>query len=346
MLYSRIIKPLIFRLSAEGAHLLILRLLGIVRRIPLAGSIVRWRYSYKPRKSQNVNLFGIDFPNPVGLAAGLDSNAEYADELGWFGFSFVEVGSITPQPQSGNPRPRMFSLRSDKALVNRIGMDNKGVLNAIEHLKKRNPKTIVSANIAKNHTSMSDAEIQNDYMRAFSLLYDFVDMFTINISFNDATEGLQNLQEADFLSEIIDPLLDIRICNETYKPILVKISPDIPDDELDDILRYCMMSGIDGIVACNSTTSREGLTASQERLEKIGEGNVSGAPLFQRSLAKVKHINEFTKGHLPIIGVGGIMTPEQAKEMLDAGASLIELMTGLIYEGPTLVRKILKHLDS
>ena len=289
------------------------------------------------------SLFGLDFKNPIGLAAGIDKNGEYYNELASFGFSFIEIGSLTPEPQDGNPKPRLFRLPQDNALINRMGINNKGIVNAIEHIKKDPPKVILCASIAKNSSSAADSDINEDYRKAFSYMYDFVDMFTINVSCPNV-EGLQHLQDVSYLSDILDPLLDLRICYDTYKPLLVKVSPDIPREELDEIVDYCMLSGIDGIVAGNTTTSREGLTTPAKKLDSIGKGGLSGAPLFERSLAMVRHIHEHTSGRLPIIGVGGIMNGEQAHQMLDAGASLIEICTGFIYEGPSAVKRILKSI--
>lgn len=342
-MYKQLIRPLLFRLSPETAHNFTLGALRAMRRIPLAGSIAKLLYSHKDTGLKR-NLFGIDFQNPVGLAAGLDKNGEHYNELSRFGFSFIEIGSLTPEPQEGNPKPRLFRLPFDKAIINRMGINNKGVWNAIDHIRKDKPRTILAASIAKNSKSVADEDIIADYKEAFSMLYDFVDLFTINVSCPNV-EGLRNLQDVSYLSDILDPILDLRLCYDSYKPILVKVSPDIPHEELDEILRYCMLSGIDGIVAGNTTTSREGLRTNPKRLEKIGNGGLSGAPLYNKSLALVKYIHEFTNGRFPIVGVGGIMSPEQAREMLEAGASLIEIYTGFIYEGPSLVKRILKHIQ-
>ena len=343
-MYRHLIRPFLFKFSPETAHNLTFSALSVLRRIPFAGKLMRLIYG---GKTQNLsrNVFGIDFPSPVGLAAGLDKNGEHYNELSWFGFSFIEIGSLTPEPQPGNPKPRLFRLPQDNAIINRMGINNKGIRNAIQHIQQDKPKVILAASIAKNSTSASDEDTIADYKKAFSYLYDFVDMFTINVSCPNV-HGLQNLQDVSYLSDILDPLLDLRICYDTYKPILVKVSPDIPVEELDEILKFCMQSGIDGIVAGNTTRSREGLKTSKERIEKIGNGGLSGAPLYQKSLAMVRHIHEYTSGRLPVVGVGGIMSPEQAKEMLDAGASLIEIYTGFIYEGPGIVKKINKYLEA
>ena len=341
-MYKLLIRPLLFCLSPERVHRLTFRLLRIARKIPFCASLFKLLYRCKT-PSLRRELWGLDFPNPVGLAAGIDKNGEYYNEISWFGFSFVEIGSLTPEPQDGNPRPRLFRLPKDKALINRMGINNKGVSYAIERIKQDHPKTIICASIAKNTTSASEGDIIGDYTKSFSLLYDFVDMFTVNVSCPNV-EGLQHLQDVSYLSDVVDPLLDMRICYDSYRPILVKVSPDIPLEELDEILDYCMMSGVDGVVAGNTTTSREGLVTPKDKVDKIGKGGLSGAPLFEKSLALVKHIHEHTFGRLPIVGVGGIMGPEQARQMLDAGASLIEICTGFIYEGPGAVKKILKGL--
>ena len=341
-MYKQLIRPILFKLSPERAHNITLRMLGVARRIPLLGKALRLFFKYDD-PSLRRNLFGLEFPNPVGLAAGIDKNGDHYNELAWFGFSFIEIGSLTPEPQDGNPRPRLFRLPQDRALINRMGINNKGMLHAIDRIKSDPPRTIICASIAKNSSSASEADIVNDYKKAFSYLYDFVDMFTINVSCPNV-EGLQHLQDVSYLSDLVDPLLDLRVCYDTYKPLLVKVSPDIPHEELDEILNYCLISGIDGIVAGNTTTSREGLTTPREKVEKIGNGGLSGAPLFERSLALVRYIHDKTEGRLPVIGVGGIMNADQATQMLQAGASLIEICTGFVYEGPSAVKNILKNL--
>ena len=283
------------------------------------------------------------FPNPVGLAGGLDKNGEHYNDLANFGFGFVEIGSLTPKPQDGNPKPRCFRVPSDKAIINRFGINNKGVKNAVEHIKKEHPKVIVAANISKNTSSIND-EAAKDYEEAFGLLYDFVDMFVVNVSCPNVV-GLTSLQDISFLSDIVDRLLNLRLYYDTYRPILLKVSPDLSTKQLDDITDYCLRSGIDGIVAGNTTRSREGLSIDPEKIEKIGNGGLSGAPLHKKNVELVRHISQRSEGKLPIIGVGGIMSGADAKEMLDAGASLVEIYSGFIYEGPGLIKKIIKHLE-
>ena len=262
-----------------------------------------------------------------------------------FGFGFVEIGSLTPKPQDGNPKPRCFRVPGDKAIINRYGINNKGVKNAVEHLKKERPEVIVAANISKNTSSINE-EAAKDYETSFGLLYDLVDMFVINISCPNVV-GLTSLQNIGFLSEIIDKLLELRMYYDEYKPILLKVSPDLTHTQLDEIIDYSLRSGIDGIVAGNTTRSREGITSiSQEKIEAIGNGGLSGAPLYKKNVELVRYIHEKSEGMLPIVGVGGIMSPADAKEMIDAGASLVEIYTGFIYEGPGLIKKILKHLEA
>lgn len=342
-MYKKIIRPILFGLNPEFVHDLTLKILGATRKIPFGRPLIRMFFK-REHPSLRCNVFGIDFPNPVGLAGGMDKNGKYYNELSDLSFGFIEIGSITPQPQPGNPKPRLFRLPEDKAIINRMGINNNGVMAVIENLKKNRPEVVLAANISKNTTSQGE-QIANDYESGFSLLYDFVDMFVINVSCPNV-EGLTDLQDTSFLSDIMDPLLDKRTSMDVYKPVLVKISLDVPDDQLDEVLTYSMRSGVDGVVVGNTTRSRKGLSSDEKTIASIGKGGLSGAPLFERSTAMVRYIHNKTAGKLPIIGVGGIMSPRQAKEMLEAGASLIEVYTGFIYEGPSFVKKILQELDN
>lgn len=344
-MYKSIIRPILFRMNPEKAHDLVLKGLRIMRRIPGAGAVMRMLYKKKPAPQLARRVFGIDFPHPVGLAAGLDKNATCYNELSWCGFSFIEVGSFTPEAQPGNPAPRLFRLPADQALINRMGLGNEGVDKAVERIGKDRPEVLLAGSIAKNTGSESEEEIRRDYLRCFSTLYDFVDFLTVNVSCPNV-EGLQRLQGAGYLPALVDPLLEMRMGCDTYKPLLIKVSPDIEKEELDGLIHYCRLSGVDGLIVGNTTRSREGLKTPAETLEKIGKGGLSGAPLFEKNLALVRYIHEKTQGGLPIIGVGGINTPQRAQRMLDAGASLIEIYTGFIYEGPAFVHKILKHLNA
>ena len=343
-MYKHILKPILFCFNPERAHNILFSLLSFLRHVPFARSIIRAIYK-KDVPTQAKEVFGIRFPNPVGLAGGLDKNGEFYNDMANFGFGFVEIGSLTPKPQDGNPKPRCWRVPGDKAIINRFGINNKGVKNAVEHLKKERPEVIVAANISKNTSSINE-EAAKDYETAFGLLYDFVDMFVVNISCPNVV-GLTALQDISFLSEIVDKLLSLRMYYDEYRPILLKVSPDLSHQQLDEIIDYSLRSGIDGIVAGNTTRTRDGLTTiSQEKIDEIGNGGMSGAPVHKKNLDLVRYVHQQSDGKLPIIGVGGIMSPEDAQEMIDAGASLVEIYTGFIYEGPALVKKIIRHLDS
>ena len=342
-MYKQLIRPILFRFNPEFAHNLTLRGLKIADRLYLARPLLRLIYKRKyPALEREV--FGIKFPNPVGLAGGLDKNAECYNPLSDFGFGFVEIGSLTPRPQEGNPRPRVFRLVKDRALINRMGINNKGVLHAIQQLREHRPEVIIAANIAKNTTSDDPDQISRDYDYAFSMLYEFVDFFVINVSCPNV-EGLTSLQDISYLSDILDVVLDKRMNMDHFKPILIKISPDLPHTQVDEIVDYALRSGVDGIIAGNTTRSREGLSISAKKVEAIGNGGLSGAPIFEKSLEMVRYLAQVTAGKLPIVACGGIMSPAQAKQMLDAGASLIEIYTGFIYEGPALPAKIQRYLN-
>ncbi len=337
----KILKPILFSFSPETAHNIVAGFLKILRYLPFISPFIRFIYRYNSPKLEK-EVMGIRFPNPVGLAAGFDKNGELYNQLYDFGFGFVEIGSLTPLEQIGNPKPRCFRLVDDHAIINRMGINNKGVKYAVGNLKLKKRKTIVGANIIKS-TASSNEQAPHDYEKSFAQLYDFVDYFVVNVSCPNV-KGVTKLQDITSLSEIIDRLTTLRKYFDEYRPILLKVSPDLDKEQLDEIIDLILVSGMDGIVATNTTTSREGLVTPSERVEFIGDGGMSGAPLFKRSLEVVKYINDKTGGQLPIIAVGGIMTPAQAKEMIDAGASLIQVYTGFIYNGPGLVKRILKYL--
>ena len=343
-MYKHLLKPFLFCFNPETAHNMLFGTLKALRYVPFSGAIIRGIYK-KDTPSLEKEVFGIHFPNPVGLAGGLDKNGEFYNDMANFGFGFVEIGSLTPLPQDGNPKPRCFRVPGDRAIINRFGINNKGVKNAVEHLKKVRPEVIVAANISKNTTSVNE-DAAKDYESSFALLYDFVDMFVVNISCPNVV-GLTALQDMNFLSDIIDRLLSLRMYYDEYRPILLKVSPDLSHEQLDEIIDYSLRSGIDGIVAGNTTRSRDGLTSiSAEKIEAIGNGGMSGAPVHKKNLELVRYVHTRSEGKLPIIGVGGIMSPEDAQAMIDAGASLVELYSGFIYEGPGLIKRILKHFES
>ena len=343
-MYKHLLKPILFRFNPETAHNLLFKGLAFLRHIPFARQIIRAVYR-KEYPGLEREVFGIRFPNPVGLAGGLDKNGEFYNDMANFGFGFVEIGSLTPKPQDGNPKPRCFRVPADKAIINRFGINNKGVKNAVEHLKKVRPEVIVAANISKNTASINE-DAAKDYETSFALLYDFVDMFVVNVSCPNVV-GLTALQDITFLSDIVDRLLDLRMYYDEYRPILLKVSPDLSHEQLDEIVEYCLRSGIDGIVAGNTTRSRDGLNSlTPEKIEEIGNGGMSGAPIYKKNLELVRYVHKASEGKLPIVGVGGIMSGAQAQEMMEAGASLVEIYTGFIYEGPELIKRINRHLET
>ena len=342
-MYKHFLKPILFRFNPETAHNMIMSSLTLLRHIPFGRAILRSTCS-KETPSLEKEVFGITFPNPVGLAGGLDKNGEHYNDLANCGFGFVEIGSLTPKPQDGNPKPRCFRIPQDRAIINRFGINNKGVKNAVEHLKRDRPNVIVAANISKNTTSINE-DAAKDYETSFALLYDFVDMFVVNVSCPNVV-GLTALQDISFLSDIVDRLLDLRRYYDTYRPILLKVSPDLSTEQLDDFIDFCLRSGFDGIVAGNTTRSRDGLTIDPKKIEEIGNGGMSGAPVHKKNLELVRYIHKKSEGRLPIIGVGGIMSGEEAKAKMDSGASLVEIYSGFKYEGPGLIKKILTHLEN
>jgi dihydroorotate dehydrogenase len=331
------LRPLLFKLSAEKAHYLAMDLLKTGLAIPGVSQSLRANYQLKDQKLER-ELFGIKFPNPVGIAAGFDKDARFYNELSAIGFGFIEVGTITPQPQDGNPQPRLFRLPLDKALINRMGFNNQGLEAAIERLRDRDKSIIIGGNIGKNKNTPNEQAV-NDYNRCFNGLFNYVDYFVVNVS-SPNTPGLRELQEKGPLLNILNTLQTLNSTKAKRKPILLKIAPDLTDSQLDDIIDIVKQSKIDGLIATNTTISRDGLTTSAEEIEKTGAGGLSGLPLRKRATEVIRYIHQQSGGTIPIIGVGGIMNPEDAIEKLNAGAALVQLYTGFIYYGPTLVRDI------
>ena len=336
-MYKSLIRPFLFSMEPEKAHNFTFTFIKILFRLPLAKSIVGL-INKSSKKGLERELFGLKFPNPVGLAAGLDKDAILVDELATLGFGFIEIGTLTPRPQLGNPLPRMFRLPKDQALINRMGFNNKGVEAAVEQLKKRRSNIIVGGNIGKNKDTPNE-EAVNDYIKSFNALFDVVDYFVVNVS-SPNTPGLRALQDKEPLTKLLVTLQEINNKKAKRKPILLKIAPDLGNQELDDIVEIVKQSGIDGIIATNTTISREGLKTDKSVVEAMGAGGLSGKPVRERSTQVIKHLVAKSGGSIPIIAVGGIHSAQDAKEKLDAGASLVQLYTGFIYEGPALIKEI------
>jgi dihydroorotate dehydrogenase len=309
----------------------------MLMKIPLVRQLFEQRFTVKDPKLIR-NLFGLTFRNPVGLAAGFDKDAKLVDEMHALGFGFVEIGTLTPRPQSGNPKPRLFRLPDDHSLINRMGFNNEGVEKAIQRLAKRKSTILVGGNIGKNKTTPNESAI-SDYEACFDALYPVVDYFTVNVS-SPNTPDLRQLQEKKPLYELLYRLKKKNEEQNQPKPILLKIAPDLSFSQLDDIIEICLSVPVSGIIATNTTISRENLKTQPARVKDIGAGGLSGDAIKQRATEVIRYIHEKTNGKLPIIGVGGISSPRDAVEKLEAGASLIQLYTGYIYEGPGLVRDI------
>jgi dihydroorotate dehydrogenase len=336
-MYKGIIRPLLFLLRPETVHHIVIALIKFCFAIPFVKPLVRSVYSTRDVKLRR-EVFGLTFENPVGLAAGFDKNATFYRQFAAFGFSFVEVGTATPVGQPGNPRPRSFRLPADKALINRMGFNNHGARRIAERLSKGRTNMIVGGNIGKNTITPNESAVE-DYADAFLALYDYVDYFVVNVSCPNISD-LSHLQDREQLAGILSRLSLIRSGMVRKRPILVKISPDLNWKQIDDVLELVDEFNMDGIVATNTTITRNGLVTNPEKVLQIGPGGLSGKPIRERSTEIIRYISEKTAGGIPIIGVGGILTVDDALEKLRAGASLVQVYTGFVYEGPGLVNRI------
>ena len=286
---------------------------------------------------------GLKFENPVGLAAGFDKDGKYYRQMAALGFGFIEIGTVTPKPQGGNPQPRLFRLPKDKALINRMGFNNEGVDAMVERLKGKRPKgVIIGGNIGKNKVTPNE-EAVNDYAICFEKLFDLVDYFVVNVS-SPNTPGLRELQDKEPLTKLLSHLQKLNNQKPAQKPILLKIAPDLTNEQLDDIIDIVKDTKLEGVIATNTTIAREPLTTSKETIESIGNGGLSGAPLKQRSTEVIRYLYEKSGKQLFIIGVGGIDNPDEAIEKLNAGASLVQIYSGMVYYGPGLVKDICKKI--
>lgn len=315
-------------------------------KIPFVSAIFRSLYQVNNKKLER-NLFGLTFKNPVGLAAGFDKNAVLYNELANFGFGFIEIGTVTPKGQIGNPKQRLFRLKDDKGIINRMGFNNEGLAIAIEQLKKNKGKVLIGGNIGKN-TATSPENYTTDYLECFKGLHPYVDYFVLNVSCPNVSSHAK-LEDVDYLKELIT---EVQKLNKKLsvsgraqsRPILLKIAPDLNNQQLDEIIELVAVTKIDGVITSNTSVNRDNLKASEETLKAIGNGGVSGQPIKDRSTKVIKYLADNSNKSFPIIGVGGIHSAEDALEKLNAGADLIQVYTGFIYEGPSLVKKINKAI--
>lgn len=333
----KLLRSLLFLFSAEKAHYLAADLLNFFLFFPGAKKILESIYGINDPLLEK-EVFGLKFKNPVGLAAGFDKNASFYNNFSHLGFGFIEIGTITPKAQDGNPKPRLFRLKSDEAIINRMGFNNGGIEEAIKNLKKRKTSIIIGGNIGKNKITANE-DANDDYLACFKSLYPYVDYFVVNVS-SPNTPNLRALQEKEPLTQLLSLLKSENLKMPAKKPILLKIAPDLNSNELDDVIEVVQTCKLDGIVATNTTLDRSNLNTSNEIVENIGAGGLSGKPLSKKSTEIIRYIHQKTYGNIPIIGVGGIHSAQDAIDKLNAGASLIQLYTGFVYEGPSLIKSI------
>ncbi|MFD1316944.1 quinone-dependent dihydroorotate dehydrogenase [Namhaeicola litoreus] len=332
-MYKSIIRPLLFNFDPEDIHHVTFSAIKILYKLPFTKSLARSKFVLEDPKLYR-EVFGLKFKNPVGLAAGFDKNAVLFDEFSNYGFGFVEIGTVTPKPQPGNEKKRLFRLKKDEAIINRMGFNNEGVDAVVERLKHRKSDIIIGGNIGKNKVTPNENAI-DDYLICFEKLFDYVDYFVVNVS-SPNTPNLRALQDKEPLTKLLKTLQEANLKKNTTKPILLKIAPDLTDDQLLDIIDIVKSTGIAGVIATNTTISRDNLQSDSKK----EQGGLSGKPLAKRSTEVIRFLAEKSNKAFPIIGVGGIHSPEDALEKLKAGADLIQLYTGFIYEGPSLVKEI------
>lgn len=336
-----LLRSILFLFDPEKVHYFTTKLLNVVLSIPGSKAVFRKMYC-SDDKRLNREVFGLKFDNPIGLAAGFDKNASIYNNLSYCGFGFIEIGTVTPKGQPGNEKPRLFRLKPDEAIINRMGFNNEGVDAAVEELKKRKTNLIIGGNIGKNKLTPND-EADSDYLIAFNALHPYVDYFVVNVS-SPNTPNLRELQEKEPLKKLLQSLKDENSMKAIQRPILLKIAPDLTNEQLDDIIEIVQETKIDGVVATNTTIDRSGLKTPKETVDSIGAGGLSGKPLASRSTEVIRYLSTHSNNSFPIIGVGGIHSAEDALEKLEAGASLLQIYTGFIYEGPALIKKINKAI--
>ena len=333
-MYHKLVRPILFLFDPEKVHYFSFFMIKVLSAIPGVSFVIRSLYQLK-HPSLEREVFGLKFPNPVGLAAGFDKNAVLYKQLSNFGFGFIEIGTLTPKGQPGNPKKRLFRLLEDQAIINRMGFNNEGVDDAVKRLKK-NSNILIGGNIGKNKIT-PNKEAVNDYIYCFNALFDVVDYFVVNVS-SPNTPNLRALQDKEPLTHLLATLKELNDKKEHSKPILLKIAPDLTNEQLIDIVDIVTTVKIDGVIATNTTLERSNLASSPEVTAEAG--GLSGKPLSKRSTEVIRFLVKESNNAFPIIGVGGIHSPEDALEKLDAGAALIQLYTGFVYEGPAAVRNI------
>lgn len=340
-MYKILIRPIFFLFDPEKIHYFTFSLVKFMTRIPFVASIFRGLYQVNDKKLER-NLFGLTFKNPVGLAAGFDKNAVLYNELANFGFGFVEIGTVTPKGQAGNPKKRLFRLKDDQGIINRMGFNNEGLAIAIEQLKKNKGKIIIGGNIGKN-TDTAPENYTEDYIACFKGLHPYVDYFVLNVSCPNVGSHAK-LDDVEYLQELITEVQQLNTKEAVQKPILLKIAPDLNNQQLDEIIELVAKTKIDGVIASNTSVNRDNLKASKEILQEIGNGGVSGQPVKEKSTKVIKYLADNSNKAFPIIGVGGIHSEKDALDKINAGADLVQIYTGFIYEGPSLVKRINKAI--
>ena len=336
-MYKRLIRPVLFSFDPEKVHYFTFKWIKRLHKLGLSGILNR--LGRVEDKKLETEVFGLKFKNPVGLAAGFDKDAKLFNELGDLGFGFIEIGTVTPQAQIGNAKKRLFRLKEDQGLINRMGFNNGGVAAAAKRLRKRNNKTIIiGGNIGKN-TDTHPEDYTRDYLECFHALHAVVDYFVLNVSCPNVSSHAK-LNDKEYLEELIGAIKKANNSYELQRPIVLKIAPDLNDQQLDEIIELVEQTGLDGVIASNTSITREGLQISQTALESIGNGGLSGKPITDRSTRVIRYLADNSNRSFPIIGVGGIHSAKDAIDKLDAGASLVQLYTGFVYEGPSLIKDI------
>ncbi|MFD2727455.1 quinone-dependent dihydroorotate dehydrogenase [Hyunsoonleella rubra] len=340
-MYKALLRPIFFAFDPEKIHHFTFSLVKFTSKIPGFPGLFRSLYLIDDKRLER-EVFGLKFKNPVGLAAGFDKNAVLYNQLANFGFGFIEIGTVTPKGQPGNPKKRLFRLKDDKGIINRMGFNNEGLEAAISQLKTNKGKLIIGGNIGKN-TATKPENYTSDYLECFNALHPYVDYFVLNVSCPNVGSHAK-LNDKDYLEELISAVQKANKTFDSQKPILLKIAPDLNNGQLDEIVELVKDTNLDGVIASNTSTDRTGLMASEAQLEAIGNGGLSGQPIKAKSTRVIKYLSEKSNKAFPIIGVGGIHSAEDAIEKIDAGADLVQIYTGFIYEGPSLIKRINKAL--